>query len=139
MNDGWDFLEVESDADHQEIAVEALMVSVQLALQRVMQQQGLNQKQLAERTGYTPARISQILSNPGGNLTIKVIAKIALALGEDFEFVPRKQLRSMKKATKRHARTGADSPQLSVVAAFKAVNTNSPWVDASKNPMKLAA
>jgi transcriptional regulator with XRE-family HTH domain len=38
--------------------------------------------------GMSPARVSQILSSNGPNLTLKTIARIAHALGEDFELVP---------------------------------------------------
>lgn len=82
-------LEEYGTANSEENAVEALVVSVQLALQRVMSANCVTQKELAERLGLSGARVSQILSADGANLTLKTIARVALALGDEFEFVSR--------------------------------------------------
>ncbi|WP_413719219.1 helix-turn-helix domain-containing protein [Silicimonas sp. MF1-12-2] len=75
-------------------AIEALVFSTQVALQRAMNRKGVSNKELAERLGMTPARVSQIFSTNGPNLTLKTIARIAQALGEDFEFVRKQELRT---------------------------------------------
>ena len=68
-------------------AIEALVFSVQVSLQKAMNKNGVSNKKLAERLGMSAARVSQIFSTKGPNLTVKTIAKIIHALGEEFEFV----------------------------------------------------
>jgi transcriptional regulator with XRE-family HTH domain len=70
-------------------AVEDLVFSVQLALQKAMSRNGVTNKELAERLGWSPARVSQIFASSGPNLTLRTIAKVAHALDEDFDFVSR--------------------------------------------------
>lgn len=86
-----DFFEPQNDAEREIAAIEALSVSVQLAIQKAMMDQGISQKALAERLGISPARVSQILSSHGSNLTIKTLGRIAAALGENFDFVRRQK------------------------------------------------
>lgn len=73
-------------------AIEAMVFSVQLALQKAMNRRGVSNKELSERLGMTPARVSQIFSSNGPNLTIKTIARIAHALGDDFEMVSKQDI-----------------------------------------------
>lgn len=74
-------------------AIESLVFSVQVALQKAMNRKGVTNKELAERLGMTPARVSQVFSSNGPNLTLKTIARIAHALGEDFELVRKEDIR----------------------------------------------
>lgn len=85
------FLEEYSGNSSQENVVEALVLSVQIALQKAMTANCVSQKELASRLGVSAARVSQVLSADASNLTIKTIGRIAHALGEDFEFVTREQ------------------------------------------------
>lgn len=71
----------------EENSIEALVVSVQLALQRSMSANCVTQKELAERLGLSSARVSQILTADGSNLTLKTIARVAYALEEEFELI----------------------------------------------------
>lgn len=71
-------------------STEMLVLSVQVALQKIMTMQGVSHAELAGRLGMTAARVSQIFSEKGPNLTLKTIARVAAALGEDFEFLPRR-------------------------------------------------
>jgi transcriptional regulator with XRE-family HTH domain len=73
--------------EEEAFAIEALVFSTQVALQKAMNQKGGGNKELSERLGMSPARVSQIFSANGPNLTLKTIARIAHALGEDFEFI----------------------------------------------------
>ena len=50
-----------------------------------MQRQGIKKKELAERMGVTPQRLSNML-NTQSNLTLKSIAQFELALGIRIEF-----------------------------------------------------
>lgn len=75
--------------EEEAFAIEALVFSTQVALQRAMNRKGVSNKELSERLGMSPARVSQIFSTSGPNLTLKTIARIAHALGEDFEFLHR--------------------------------------------------
>ena len=80
--------------ENEAFAIEALVFSVQVSLQRLMNKHGVNNKDLAERLGMTPARVSQVFSSKGPNLTVKTIAKIVHALGDEFVFVPKEEIRS---------------------------------------------
>ena len=50
-----------------------------------MQRQGLSKKELAERMGITPQRLSNIL-NTQSNMTLQTLAQFELALGITIEF-----------------------------------------------------
>ena len=50
-----------------------------------MRKQGMSKKELAERMGVTPQRLSNIL-NTQSNMTLKTIAQFELALGIRIEF-----------------------------------------------------
>lgn len=73
--------------EEEAFAIEALVFSVQIALQKAMNKRGATNKDLAERLGMTPARVSQIFSSKGANLTLRTIARVAHALGEEFELI----------------------------------------------------
>jgi len=73
--------------EEEDFATEALVFSTQVALQKAMNRKGVGKKELSERLGISPARVSQIFSSNGPNLTLKTIARIAHAIGEDFELI----------------------------------------------------
>lgn len=79
--------------EEEAFAIEDLTFSTQIALQKAMSRKGVTNKELSDRLGMSPARVSQIFSSNGPNLTLKTIARIAHALGEDFEFVRKPDLR----------------------------------------------
>lgn len=81
------------EGEEEAYAVEALVFSVQIALQRAMTRKGVSNRDLAERLGMTPARVSQIFATKGANLTLKTIARIQHALGEEFEFVRKDEIK----------------------------------------------
>jgi len=82
-----ELFEPQNDVERDEYALEALALSVQIALQKSMQANCISQKELAERLGVTPARVCQMLSSHGANLTLKSISKIARALEDEFELM----------------------------------------------------
>lgn len=55
-------------------------LDLSVLIYHAMKEQGITQKELAERMGVSPARMSQLL-NLQPNLTLKTIAKFELALG----------------------------------------------------------
>jgi transcriptional regulator with XRE-family HTH domain len=73
--------------EEEAFAIEALVFAVQVSLQKAMNRHGVTNKELAQRLGMSPGRVSQILSTKGPNLTLRTIARIQHALGEEFEFV----------------------------------------------------
>lgn len=77
--------------EEEDFAIEALVFSTQIALQKAMKRNGFSKKALAKKLDMSPARVSQIFATKGANLTVKTIARIAHALGEDFEFVARQE------------------------------------------------
>lgn len=80
----------------EEYAVENLILSIQIAIQKVMNEKGVSRKELAERLNLSEARISQMLSSNGVNLTLKSVGKIANALEEEFEFVSKDDLKKIR-------------------------------------------
>jgi len=92
-------------SEEEAFAIEALVFSTQVALQKAMNQKGVGNKELSERLGMSPARVSQIFSSNGPNLTLKMIARIAHALGEDFELIRREDgnARALPEESARHA------------------------------------
>jgi transcriptional regulator with XRE-family HTH domain len=91
----------QSDAEQEELTLEGLTLSIQVALQDSMMRNCISRKELAERLGVSPARVSQILSCHGSNLTLRTVARVAHALGEDFELISKDELRRMKKQARR--------------------------------------
>ena len=78
-----------NDEERLIVSTEMLVLSIQVALQKAMTKHGVTNAELAARLGMSVARVSQIFSEKGPNLTLKTIARVAAALGEDFEFLPR--------------------------------------------------
>lgn len=110
------------DNEGEVYAIEELVFSIQLCLQKAMIENGISNKELAERLGMTPARVSQIFADKGPNLTLKTIGRIIHALGEDFEFV--------KKVTaKKSTASVAEFPRAAVVS----VNGASIWKERAAN------
>jgi len=137
MNADWSFLEPMDEAERIDLVAGGLAVSVQFALQKAMARGGVSQKELAERLGVSPARVSQYLSAHGRNLTLQVLGRIAHALGEDFEFVALHDLRDLK------ARAKGKDRQSRQDIAIAYDNDRSPWTDTTANinkfPEKIAA
>lgn len=92
-----DLLGPQDQDDREAFAIENLVFSVQVALQRAMNQRGVSNKALAERLGMTSARVSQIFSSKGPNLTLKTIARIAHALEEDFELIRKEDMKELSR------------------------------------------
>lgn len=91
----WEF-----DQDRLDYGIDALTMSVQFALQKAMRENCITQKELSSRLGVSPARISQIIARNAENLTLKTIAKIADALGEEFELFSRSDIDVMRSKAK---------------------------------------
>lgn len=84
-------------AEVEDFAIEDLVFSVQIALQKAMRRSGVSQADLAAKLGMTPGRVSQVFSKGGPNLTLKTIARIANALGEDFDLVSKSELAELRR------------------------------------------
>ena len=97
----------QSEEEKETFALEALVVSVQVALHRAMTKHGVSSKELAERLGMSPARVSQIFSDRGPNMTLRTIAKIQAALGDEFELVMKSDLDKKKVSKQESARVFA--------------------------------
>lgn len=131
MNADWDFLEPLDDAERIDLVAESLAVSVQLAVQKAMVRGGVSQKELSERLGVSTARVSQILSAHGRNLTLKTLGRIAHALGEDFEFIALHDLRELK------AKERVREQRVPVVLAIAYERDDNPWTDLTANENKF--
>lgn len=114
------------DEDRLEYTIDALVMSVQFALQKAMHDNCVSQKELASRIGVSPARVSQILSKEDGNVTLKTIGKIADALGEEFELFSLSDINEMRKPSV----TKKVNPGFELIdcAQFR---TRGSWVDES--------
>lgn len=67
----------------------ALEISYQIVEE--MRAQGINQKELSQKMGVSPARLSMML-NTQPNMTLKSLAQFELALGISFDFCSRKDI-----------------------------------------------
>ena len=76
----------QSENENEAYEIEALVFSVQITLQKIMKKHRMTNKDLADKLGMSAGRVSQIFSSSGPNLTLKTIARIQHALGEEFEF-----------------------------------------------------
>ncbi|QTH24049.1 helix-turn-helix transcriptional regulator [Rhizorhabdus wittichii] len=66
-------------------AEEALVVDVQIFLNTLMHEKGVSRSDLAKAMGVSRARISQLFSDECTNLTVRLFARAAYALGEKVE------------------------------------------------------
>lgn len=78
-----DIFAPKNEAEEEVFAIEQLAFRAQLAIQKAMNANCVDQKELASRIGCSPARVSQYLSEKGPNLTLKTLAKIFHALDQD--------------------------------------------------------
>jgi transcriptional regulator with XRE-family HTH domain len=117
--------EPRNDEEREEYALQDLALSIQLALQKSMNSSCVSQRELADKLGVSAARVSQLFSSHGANLTLKTIAKIAMALGEDFEFVSKKDLAV---ARKRHSVIHCEKAKYAVKN-----KQTTPWMEISAN------
>lgn len=62
---------------------EGFVVEVQSYLQELMNNAGISRSELARRMGVSRARVTQIFSDDCTNLTIRLLAKAAYAMGEE--------------------------------------------------------
>lgn len=62
---------------------EGFVVEVQSYLQELMNNAGISRSELARRMGVSRARVTQIFSDECTNLTIRLLAKAAHAMGEE--------------------------------------------------------
>jgi transcriptional regulator with XRE-family HTH domain len=79
----------QGDEEQEAFAIEALVFQVQFELQKAVKDGNLTFGQLAEKLEMSPARVSQIFSSKGSNLTLKTIARIACAAGTEITFARR--------------------------------------------------
>lgn len=89
------------DVERRDYCIESLALSVQFALQKSMNANCISKKELAERLGVSPARVSQYLASDAVNLTLKTIGKIADALGEEFEMFSITDINELKLKAKK--------------------------------------
>lgn len=128
MTNSGKFYEPNNEAERIEYAIDALTLSVQFALQKAMHENCVTQKDLAERLGVSPARVSQMLSNAGPNLTLKTLGKIAYALGEEFELVTLREMIALKADKKKASRMVDCDPDRKIVSLRQVQ-----WVDETAN------
>ena len=64
------------------LAEEALILDAQIAIQRLLNERGMAQVELARRMGVTESYVSQMLGASARNLTLRTVARVMTALGE---------------------------------------------------------
>lgn len=64
------------------LAEETLILDAQIAIQRVLNEKGMSQAQLAKKLGVGESYVSQLLGDSARNLTLRTIARVMNALGE---------------------------------------------------------
>ena len=86
MTELMELFEPQNTSEAEVFAIEDLVFQVQVEIQRLMKARGIGHRELADRLSISPARVSQIFSKSGPNLTLKTIARILHVLGENAEF-----------------------------------------------------
>lgn len=61
-----------------------MIFDVGLALKRALIQEGVTQRELANKIGISECRISRLLNQTGDSVTVKTLMKLAKALDYDF-------------------------------------------------------
>lgn len=84
-----------------EVAAQQLIFDVQYVIEAVLRDQGLTRRALADRLGRSEATISRELDEDS-NLTLRTIAKLAVALEDEFR-VSSRHFEQMKAEGKVHA------------------------------------
>lgn len=87
----YDRFEQSSLRNRQLLRGEELIVEVTEALSEVMEEEGVNKTELADRLGNTKGFVSQLLTG-GRNLTLRTLASLADALGYRVQIVLSKNL-----------------------------------------------
>lgn len=64
------------------MAEDDLITDVQFVIHNLLEKKGVSRSELARRMGISEARVSQIFKDEPSNLTLKTIARIFCALGE---------------------------------------------------------
>lgn len=107
---------------------ERFVVEVQSYLQELMDLRGMNRSQLADAMGVSRARITQIFSDECTNLTVRLLARAAHALGEEPEISSHAtQRRRDERRIMRHSAI--------IGACDNVVQLTRPqWVDFSREP-----
>lgn len=125
MKNLMDWIEPQNDAEKEDFALEDLVLSIQISIQKTMERKGVTKKDLADRMGLSKARVSQILSAGPNNVTLRTVAKVAVALDEDFEFVSREQATRLLERQQQFA--------FFDVATKRHSSRNDPWKDNTAN------
>ena len=89
----YDRFEQSSLRNRQLLRGEELIVEVTEALSEVMEKEGVNKTELADRLGNTKGFVSQLLAG-GRNLTLRTLASLADALGYHVRIVLSRDLRA---------------------------------------------
>ncbi len=119
--------------DPEMIAIDVQM-DVALEVERLMESEGVTQKELAGKIGVSPARVTQILSGER-NLTIKTIVKIATAMG----MRPRIDFTAKRKPSSwREAMAKMELRAKSAMTSQEGQPVQSQWAHQQKNRIPFA-
>ena len=124
-----ELLRPQGDDELEQDRIDSLVLSAQIAIQRAMAINGVSQRELADRLGVSSARVSQIVSGGGSNLTIRTIGRIAHALDEQFDLVARRE------AVRIARNRPVGQPQFGFVDLVGIAQEN-PWMDVTANDNK---
>jgi plasmid maintenance system antidote protein VapI len=91
----------------EEVAIEDLIFDVQMLLQAKMAESGITQEVLARRLKVSAARVSQLFSTDGGNITLTTLARMAHALSLTVDVDLSSDERPQKLAAKSHVSAGS--------------------------------
>ena len=70
------------------VAEEELILHAQMAIEGMLKERGMNQKQLAEKLGRSESYVSQMLGLTPRNLTLRTIARVMMALDAKATLMP---------------------------------------------------
>lgn len=81
-----------------EFKEELFVAEAQARLQMLLEERGVTRAELARKLGVSRARITQIFSDDATNLTLRLLARSFIALGEEPVVLPRSQFEQLVRA-----------------------------------------
>lgn len=118
-------LQPETGDEAIQLKIQRFVLDVQIALQKAMQSNCITQQELAHRLGKTPGRISQMFSERGCNLTLETVARVADALGEEFELA--------RKADPKSSNAEKSVAEVYFIGGMEIGSRKSRWEDTTAN------
>ncbi len=103
---------------------ELFVAQTQARLAQILEEKGVCRAELARRLDVTRARVTQIFSDDAKNLTLRLLVRSYLALGEEPLVIPRSEYEALKAKKPTGVSAGSPHTQEAVDGLTEAVIAN---------------